>query len=137
VAVIPPVIRRTFHRNGYTLHDSAGGPPRRPGRAPSPGSAQAARHDAPGGSGARSIPVSPRRSYRRPVASRRAGTEMQQCNPQCGCSWGRCPQPVCHQPEATGYVRRDRRIAVWRRVGVAGSSVRRRVCGRVTLATFR
>jgi hypothetical protein len=52
----PPVIRRTFHRSGYTLHDSAGGPAAGPGEPhnplPSPGSAQAARHDAPGGSGA-------------------------------------------------------------------------------------
>ena len=88
-----------------------GGPPRRTRR-------QWRARSSPGG-------MSPRRRYRRPVPSRRAGTEMQQCNPQCGCSWGRCLSP-CRQPEATGYVRSDRRIAVWRRVGWPGSSVRRR-----------
>ena len=52
---IPPVTRRTSHRSGYTPHDSAGGPAGGPGEPhhllPSPGSAQAARHDATGGGG--------------------------------------------------------------------------------------
>jgi hypothetical protein len=39
------VTRRTFHRSGYTLHDSAGGPAAGPGEPPSPESAQAARHE--------------------------------------------------------------------------------------------
>ena len=65
---------------------------------PCDGSAHAARHDAPEGSGARSSPggMSPRRRYRR------AGTETQQCNLQCGCSWGRCLSPF-----ATNLKQRD------------------------------
>ena len=49
-----PGKRRSFHRSSYTLHDSAGGPAAGPGEPHHPlpirGSAQAARHDAPGGS---------------------------------------------------------------------------------------
>ena len=79
--------RRTFHRSGYALHDSAGGPG--PGPAEphhplsSPGSAQAAprrnqeavaRQKQPGWD-------EPEETLQaRPMLSRRARTEMQQCN---------------------------------------------------------
>jgi hypothetical protein len=46
----------------------------------------------------------------RTVEARRDGDATMQ--PAVQLLLGSLPQPVCHQPEATGYVRRDRRIAV-------------------------
>ena len=51
------------------------------------------------------------------VQARRDGDATMQ--PAVRLFLGSLPQPVCHQPEATGHVRSGRRIAVWRRV-VAG-----------------
>jgi hypothetical protein len=126
------VTRRTFHRSGYTPCDSTRWPRRRPGRAPSSSPQPRKR---PGGPPrrtrrqwrARSSPggMSPRRRYRR------AGTEMQQCNLQCGCSWGRCLSPFAGNLKQRDMFRSDRRIAVWRRVEWPGSSVRRRPYGPV------
>src|ERR1017187_6875785 len=62
---------------------------------PSPGSAQAARHE-PGGGGGQKQPGwdEPEETLQAgPVPSRYTGTEMQQCSLQCGCSWGRCLSP--------------------------------------------
>ena len=69
--------------------------------------------------------MSPRRRYRRPVPSRRAGTEMQQCNPHCGCSLGRCLSPFAtnlNQRDMSGVIAGSQFGGGW---GWPGSSVRR------------
>src|ERR1019366_1259677 len=97
---------RTFHRNAYTLHDSAGGPAAGLGEPPAPEAPRrpatthqeaVARQKQPGWD-------EPEETLQaRPVPSRRARTEMQQCNMQCGCSWGRCLCPFA----ATNLKQRD------------------------------
>ena len=78
-------------------------PRRRPGRAPSPGSAQAARHDAPGAVARQKQPGwdEPEETLQAPrtVEARRDGDATMQ--PAVRLLLGSLPQPVCWQPEAT------------------------------------
>jgi hypothetical protein len=96
-------------------------PRRRPGRAPSSSPQPRKRPGGPATTHQEAVARQKQPGWDEPeetLQARRDGDATMQ--PAVRLLLGSLPQPVCHQPEATGYVRSDRRIAVWRRVGSAG-----------------